>query len=222
MTEEGRKSRLKKEKVRFRNTTSLPNHDYYFNVRLCFLMARIIAVNGPLWVHCPYVVWQFVFCKRLPGNYQFLLWIEEVCSLYKSNLKLIFFSLLIACPFSVPTSTVMQQVQQAVTVSLRQTARHSTFPLSTSLSGLSNHLFNRTSLKTQKSKAGRVWSAFKKRDIIHRQKVLRSSGCSEETLMKSSNNKYKLILSSQPEEICRVGLSVFQWHLWRMKMYFSL
>lgn len=31
MTEEGRKSRLKKEKVRFRNTTSLPNHDYYFN-----------------------------------------------------------------------------------------------------------------------------------------------------------------------------------------------
>lgn len=141
--------------------------------RLCFLMARIIAVNGPLWVHCPYVVWQFVFCKRLLGNYQFLLWIEEVCSLYKSNLKLFFFSLLIVWPFSVPTSTVMQQGQQAVTVSLRQTACHSTFPLSTSLDGLSNHLFNRTSLKTQKSKAGRVWSAFKKRDIIPPQKLLR-------------------------------------------------
>lgn len=135
--------------------------------RLCFLMARIIAVNGPLWVHCPYVVWQFVFCKRLLGNYQFLLWIEEVCSLYKSSLKL-FFSLLIVCPFSVPTSTVMQQGQQAVTVGLRQTARHSTFPLSTSLDDLSNHLFNRTSLKTQTSKAGRVWSAFKKTSSLHK------------------------------------------------------
>lgn len=72
---DGRKSTQKYEKVRFSGSVQkyyflTKPCDYYFNDEndvyvylalltpafICVLMARIIAVNGPLRVHCPYVV----------------------------------------------------------------------------------------------------------------------------------------------------------------------